>query len=151
MAYNFKNLADVELLEEVPEEATAFVELNGSIKRVPSKGLGGEGGIKTAIIKDSVYDDAILAQVNPRDARITYECLNMTFEEAYTTMVNGEQLACFGMLAIDGPTNLYGTAVFEGIYNSVPSIAMVFKCDGGIISLIWTADELYMGSTESES
>jgi hypothetical protein len=41
--------------------------------------------------------------------------------------------------------------MFEGIYNGVPSIAMVFKCDGGTISLIWTADELYMGSTESES
>lgn len=149
MSYNFKNLADVELLEEVPEGCTAFAEVNGVVKRVPSKGLGDEGGIKTAIIKDSIYDDAIFAQVNPRrDELITYECLNMTFEEAYGAMENGEPLACFGMLTMDSPTNLYGTAVFRGIYNGAPSITMVFKYDGGTISLTWTADELYMDSTE---
>ena len=34
MSYNFKNLADVELLVEVPENASAFIEVDGTIKRV---------------------------------------------------------------------------------------------------------------------
>jgi hypothetical protein len=59
MSYNFKNLADVELLEGVPEHANAFVEVDGMIKRVPGTGLGGESGIKTVIIKDNYYDDVL--------------------------------------------------------------------------------------------
>lgn len=34
MAYNFKNLAEVELLTEMPENASAFIEVNGAVKRV---------------------------------------------------------------------------------------------------------------------
>lgn len=35
MAYNFKNLADVELLNAMPEEANIVVEVNGRTKRAP--------------------------------------------------------------------------------------------------------------------
>lgn len=35
MAYNFKNLADVELLNAMPEEANVVVEVNGTTKRAP--------------------------------------------------------------------------------------------------------------------
>ena len=35
MAYNFKNLADVELLNAMPEEANVLVEVNGTTKRAP--------------------------------------------------------------------------------------------------------------------
>lgn len=35
MAYNFKNLADVELLSAMPEEANVLVEVNGKTKRAP--------------------------------------------------------------------------------------------------------------------
>lgn len=35
MAYNFKNLADVELLSAMPEEANVVVEVNGQTKRAP--------------------------------------------------------------------------------------------------------------------
>ena len=115
MAYSFKNLADVELLEEVPEGCTAFAEVDGVVKRVPSKGLGSEGGIKTAIIKDSMYDNMVAGGMPPRDsAPYTYECINMTFEEAYQTLENGEPLACFGMLADAGATNMYGIVTFTG-------------------------------------
>lgn len=59
MAYEFKKLGEVEVLEEVPEGANALIEVGGDIKRVPGSGLGGGGGIKTAIIKSSDYDNAI--------------------------------------------------------------------------------------------
>ena len=35
MAYDFQKLADVELLEEVPDGASAFVAVDGVVKRVP--------------------------------------------------------------------------------------------------------------------
>lgn len=44
MAYEFTKLADVPALEEVPEGANAFIEVEGEIKRVPGDGLGGGGG-----------------------------------------------------------------------------------------------------------
>ena len=40
---DFKKLVDVELLEEAPEGATAFAEVNGEVKRVAG-GIGGGGG-----------------------------------------------------------------------------------------------------------
>ena len=145
MAYSFKNLADVELLEEVPEGCTAFAEVDGVVKRVPSKGLGSEGGIKTAIIKDSEYDNMVAGGMVPMgSAPYTYECINMTFGEAYQTLENGEPLACFGMLAGEGAMNMYGIVTFTGSAKfSVPCIMMKFNV-GDI--LYWTADGL---STES--
>lgn len=50
MAYDFQKLADVELLEEVPDGASAFVAVDGVVKRVPGSGLGG-GGVATAILR----------------------------------------------------------------------------------------------------
>lgn len=149
MSYNFKNLADVELLEEVPEGCTAFAEVDGVVKRVPSKGLGGEGGIKTAIIKDSEYDNALagLSTAGAAGPRLTYECTNMTFEEAYQTMASGEPLVCIGMLSRDGAVNMYGNAYFTGsaVFN-VPCIVLAFIYAN--LRLFWTADSL---STEEPS
>jgi hypothetical protein len=177
MAYNFKNLADVELLnampeeanvlvevngktkrapnidveakivssetlEEVPEGATVLAEVNGQIKRVPGAGLG--GGIKTAIIKDSRYDDE-LASMKQGKAMTppTYTCLNMTFEEAYETMENGEPLSVLGMFTTEGPMTLYGILMFAGtIIFGVPCIYIVFAMPygGDPLGLYWTAD-----------
>lgn len=138
MAYNFKNLADVELLnampeeanvlvevngttkraplpeipevdvtaelvgsealEEVPEGATVLAEVNGEIKRVPGSGLGG-AGIKTAIIKDSYYDNTLAGvQAAVSAEEVTYECINMTFEEAYETLANREPMSAMFMI-----------------------------------------------------
>lgn len=43
MAYDFKKLADVEALTEVPEGATVLAEVGGQVKRIPGEGLGGGG------------------------------------------------------------------------------------------------------------
>lgn len=44
MAYEFTKLADVPALEDVPEGANAFIEVDGEVRRVPGDGLGGGGG-----------------------------------------------------------------------------------------------------------
>lgn len=54
MAYEFKRLADVEALSEVPENATVLAEVDGSIKRVPSGGSGGGAG---TLVVNLLFDD----------------------------------------------------------------------------------------------
>lgn len=73
MAYEFKKLGEVEALESVPEGANALIETNGEIKRVPGSGLGGGGGIKTAIL---VLDTESMAAETQ-----TATCSNMTYDE----------------------------------------------------------------------
>lgn len=133
MAYEFQKLSEVEALVEVPEGANALIEVNGDIKRVPGSGLGGATGIKTAIIKDSKYDNTVAGMLNPATSskaivnNITYECLNMTFEEAYETMANGEPLQAVLMLAKDGrAVNINAFVVFLGVsMGNTPCIAIV--------------------------
>ena len=164
MNYEFKKLADVEALPEVPEVATVFAEVNGEVKRIPSSGLGGV--VKTAIIKDSRYDDAIsmmangggggsasapmVADADPRPA-FDFSCLNMTFEEAYETMAAGEPLDVIGMLVMEAPMNIHGIVMFAGIaMTGTPCIAVGFESNGHlIVQLFWTADGLSIPEMES--
>lgn len=71
---------------------------------------------------------------------ITYECVNMTFEEAYETMAKGEPLNAVGMLATgDGAANMQGSVIFAGatVFGG-PCLGVMFE---GIV-LYWTADGL---------
>lgn len=148
--YEFTKLSAVEALAEVPENANALVEVDGAIKRVPGSGLGGDKGIKTAIIKSSDYDNALagLQTAGSAAPAVTYTCLNMTFEEAYQTMASGEPLQAVIMMVFEGvgvgtiPAIVaYGN--MNGVYRLlVGSIVQ----DMGPSSLYWTADGL---STEA--
>ena len=150
MNYEFKKLADVEALPEVPEVATVFAEVNGEVKRIPSSGLGGV--VKTAIIKDSRYDDAVASMMNPAEPSVaaadavepeySFSCLNMTFEEAYETMAAGEPLDAKVMVADGGPMVISAQVVgFAGIaMTGVPMIVLMGNVNETTITLFWTAD-----------
>ncbi len=151
---DFKKLSEVEVLSEVPENANALVEINGIIKRVPGTGLGSKPepeedtsnviNIKTAIIKDSDYDNYVDGIANYAAApEHTYECINMTFEEAYQTILNGEPLAVFGMFSKELPISLYGITAFFGNTFGVHCISFGFDLGtDASFSLYWTADGL---------
>ena len=54
------NLRETELVETPAEGATLFcLNPDGTVNRVSAANVGRSGGIKTAIIKDSGYDNAI--------------------------------------------------------------------------------------------
>lgn len=145
MAYEFKKLGEVEALEEVPEGANALIEVGGDIKRVPGSNLGGGGGIKTAIIKSSKYDNAIAGlQTTAAFETITYSCINMTFEEAYSTMAAGEPLAVMFMLTAEGGTCLPGIVVFYGTSYSGTDNAPTLLLEENLTEtgLLWTEDGL---------
>lgn len=141
MSYEFKKLSEVQALTEVPEGAKVLAEANGQIVRVPGSGLGGSGGIKTAIIKASDYDQAlhgIQTTASAPEVEITYSCINMTFEEAYEAMANGEPMTALMMAVKNGYIfNVHFNVIFFGIsINNVPCIGIEAKPN----PLYWTAD-----------
>lgn len=142
MATEFKKLSGVDVLEEAAETAYVLIEENGEIYRVPKTAVGGAGGgIKTAIIRDSEYLNAIagLSTMESAAPAVTYGCINMTFEEAYETMANGEPLNVVGMLT--GPINMQGSVMFAGTAAfGVPCIVVIFATETP--SLYWTVDGL---------
>ena len=151
MNYEFKKLGEVEALSEVPENANALIEVDGSIKRVPGSGLGGATGIKTAIIRDSSYTSYI-SEISPMASRNVFECINMTFEEAYETLLNGEPLAVFGMIGwLGGPFNLYGS-IAPTIFSPYdaeagPALVIMFRgialeegAEDPSVILLWTSE-----------
>ena len=69
MAYNFKNLADVELLNVMPETANVLVEVDGTTKRAPqvdeiSKIVGSEA------LTELPETGTVLAEVNGEIKRV---------------------------------------------------------------------------------
>lgn len=149
MAYEFTKLTEVEALTEVPENASVFAEVDGEIKRVPGAGLGGENGIKTAIIKDSGYDNMIsgIAPATAAAPEYAFSCMNMTFEEAMQTLASGEPLTAVCMYA----NSDYGVVVNEYSMNVILSITGMIESaavSGPVIvmtfmqmnELYWTAD-----------
>lgn len=148
MATEFKKLSEVTTLEEAAETAHVLIEENGEIYRVPKTAVGGGnvGGIKTAIIRDSKYLNTIagLSTMMIQTPPSTYECINMTFEEAYETMAKGEPLNVVGMLMMGRePGNIQGIVIFTGTAAyGVPCIEVLFKPASSTIDLFWTADGL---------
>ena len=145
MATEFKKLSEVTTLEEAAETAHVLIEENGEIYRVPKTAVGGAGGgIKTAIIRDSRYLNAIAGVSTMESAApaVTYECINMTFEEAYETMANGEPLNVVGMLTdTHGASNMKGIVLFTGTATfGVPCLVVIFEKPAP--ELFWTADGL---------
>lgn len=167
MSYNFKNLADVELLSSMPEDASVVVEVNGTtkrapqvdemaklagvetltevpegatvlaevdgaIKRVPGAGLG--SGIKTAIIKDSNYDNALTGTaVAKTDSEVTYSCINMTYEEACEIFLKGEPLNVVLMTATEGLVTISGLVGF------MPGLGIIAIFEFISLRLYWTS------------
>lgn len=144
----FTRLSDVTLVEETIDTANVLIEENGEIKRVPKTEVGGTG-FPTAIIKSSDYDEAITAMLNPAEPssvktadfadEVTFSCTNMTFEEAYEIMSNGEVLNVIFMLSFERACNIQGAATFLGIAEfGVPCISLVEIFDN--IRLYWSTD-----------
>lgn len=146
MAKEFQRLSEVTVVEEVKDTSTVLVEIDGEICRAPKTQVGGAGSVKTAIIRDSGYLSAIagLSTMATDAPAYTYECINMTFEEAYETMLNGEPLMAIGMMSTEGASCMYGEPTFVGTTFGMQCIVITFHCNttGDTTALYWTADGL---------
>ncbi len=145
MAKDFVKLSEVTKLEEVNDTASVLVEMNGEIYRTPKTQVGGAnvGGIKTVIIQDNYYSEAVTGVLTPSpkvaDAE-TYACINMTFEEAYEALINGEPLAVLGMFGYEPycPHIVYGAVQFQ----ESEQINFEFSGYNVYVNLRWTTDGL---------
>lgn len=147
MATEFKKLSEVTTLEKVTDTAHVLVEENGEIYRAPKTSVGGAGGVKTAIIRDSEYLNMVagLQTMGAGAPAVTYECINMTFEEAYTTMANGEPLMVVGMITGEGAMVVPGMITFTGVAMAEePAITLSLYVPDNSITLFWTVGGLFM-------
>lgn len=143
MMYDFQKLADVELLEEVPEGASAFVEVDGAVKRVPGSGLGG-GGVATAILRDSADAEgqnaesgiaAVTSTSGPTLTSLPITCDNYTYAQAKAILDAGQPLAV--MLQSVG----WSTSMVTGV-DSDGYIVMGFLIGDGL-TLYWDVNGFY--------
>ena len=142
--YDFKKLADVELLSEVPEGASAFVEVDGDVKRVPGSGLGG-GGVATAILRYNTdaegqkAEGGIAVQISkPTFTQIPVTCDNYTYAQAKAVLQAGDPLAV--MLDVDG---VWSTSIMTYV-NSNGYIRMALISVDGNLDLYWDANGFYV-------
>lgn len=130
MAYDFQKLADVELLEEVPDGASAFVAVNGDVKRVPGSGLGGGGGIATAILRLASESNAsakavtrvAIAPVN----KLPITCDNYTYAQARAVLEAGNPLTA---IIFTSENNMSGWTSCSQVDLSDNYIVMGFTID----------------------
>lgn len=89
---NFTKLADAPILEEVPDGAKVYAEVDGKVYRVAGDNLGG-GGIPTAIFHlntDTASETAERASSETKNYTAT--CDNMTFAECLALFQAGKSV-----------------------------------------------------------
>lgn len=142
MAYDFQKLADVELLEEVPDGASAFVAVDGVVKRVPGSGLGG-GGIATAILRFTSESNASAKAVKrvalPTVKKLPITCDNYTYEQARAVLTAGDP---FTAMIFMSENNMSGWISCSQIAFSDNYIFMTFITGDGL-TIYWNADGFF--------
>lgn len=142
MAYDFQKLADVELLEEVPDGASAFVAVDGVVKRVPGSGLGG-GGVATAILRFDSESNAstnavTMAAITPVN-KLPITCDNYTYEQARAVLTAGDP---FTAMIFMSENKMSGWVSCSTIAFSDNYIFMMFITGDGL-NIYWNADGFF--------
>lgn len=81
MAYNFKSIADVEVVAEPTESANVLIEENGVIKKAPKTAVGGASGEADLVIR-----------IDTHPGILSFENINIvsgSIEAVYTVFENG--------------------------------------------------------------
>lgn len=142
MAYDFQKLADVELLEEVPDGASAFVAVDGVVKRVPGSGLGG-GGVATAILRMDSESNASTKAVTRAASIPVHElpitCDNYTYAQARAVLEQGDPLSAMIFMS---ENNMSGWISCLQVGFSDNYILMAFTIDKEL-TIYWNADGFF--------
>lgn len=147
MAYDFQKLADVELLGEVPDGASAFVAVNGDVKRVPGSGLG--GGVATAILRLSSESNASAKAVKrvaiqPTVNKLPITCDNYTYAQARAILEAGNP---FAAVLCEFHSNSTFCSYSLNVSLTEQHIFMNFySLKGPSISRFWNADGFFDGN-----
>lgn len=143
MAYEFKRLADVELLDKVPEGCSVLAEVDGVERRLPSEGLGSSGNalIFVATMASDGGEEASLRLNTLGQSAPEFESIvaNMDFADAYAAYEAGEILSACGYCVqgeglVMTPGSIYDGRSILGIECLVISVPMASTY------FYWTAD-----------
>ena len=108
--------------------------------------------VPTAVIKSSDYDNALAGVPAVKEEAVTYECTNMTFEEAYQLLASGKPLQAVALVNAGGPSCINAMVAFAGTLMGVPCLVVACSIVGEeatpahVFTAYWTADGL---STEA--
>lgn len=149
MAYDFQKLADVELLGEVPDGASAFVAVNGDVKRVPGSGLGGGGGVATAILRLSSESNASAKAVKreviqPTVNKLPITCDNYTYAQARAILEAGNPFAAV-LYEFHGNSALCSYSLNVSLTEQYIVITF-YSLKGPSTSRFWNADGFFDGN-----
>ena len=151
MSYEFKRLADVEALSEVPENATVIAEVNGSIKRVPGNGLGGSGNGIVLVMDAPDTPEASPNMLVSADPALYTFTANMDFADAMEAFRAYEitSAVVYGLGSVMGLTALESAAVEDSYVMDVAIVAdgtanfgidcLVFMTMMSQMTIFWTA------------
>ena len=140
----FKNLAEVELLGEVPEGASVLAATaDGDVVRVPGEGLGG-GGAQTVRVTSNQIEAAIKmfdsGEFNHSElpSEVVYSCKGVNFEDAYATIVNGGVLNVVVCVIGEGVMYMPAAVMFVGTMMGAKTI-MITETETQSL-FMWTAE-----------
>ena len=114
MAYEFKRLSDVEVVETPTEIANVLIEEDGVIKKAPKTAVGGAGG-STLIVTSSKYLSEVASYENgvTKASAIAIEyTANMTLDEAVAAMRNQELTGAIAYI-VDTTPVCFPMAVYD--------------------------------------
>lgn len=153
MAKDFVRLSEVPVVEEVVDTASVLVEMDGEIYRAPKTQVGGAGGLPVAIIEHSAYLDFLDWVINSSpdvssfnaESESPYKCTNMTFQEAWDILSNGQPLTVIGLFPEYGVCNPVMFCCVGPSQSSSGSneIDIIFPGKVRPETLIWTADGIF--------
>lgn len=151
MAKDFVRLSEVPVVEEVVDTASVLVEMDGEIYRAPKTQVGG-AGIPVAIIEHSAYLDFLDWAINSSpdvssfnaESESPYKCTNMTFQEAWDILSNGQPLTVIGLFPECGVCNpVMVCCVGPGQSSSGSNEIRIIFPEIGPGILIWTTDGIF--------
>ena len=149
MAYEFQKLADVEAVEEFPEEgASVLIEHEGDIKKCPADGIGGGGGSGIPLLRTIVDPETGDTNLELDDGRtadefvesfekdgvclMLYSCVEVT--EDYTSG------SCFYQFSLDSVQKMSD--------NPPPAYA---PAAGGVMYIYEGPNALYLTNVDMEN
>lgn len=144
MAYEFKRLADVELLDRVPEGCSVLAEVDGVERRLPSEGLESSSNalILVGTMASSGGEEMSLMNISTLGSSASrFESIvaNMTFQDALAAFDAGEIFMAAFYIIQDGITGMTSSSIIDG--RSIYGIeCLIIYAPAGSTSFYWTVD-----------
>jgi hypothetical protein len=125
MAYNFKSIADVEVVAEPAEFANVLIEENGVIKKAPKTAVGG----------GNTEWDAIIEYCNTND-------------EFYMNVLSGDYQTIYNKIIVEHEVpkvKVLATQDYYGLYTTISQAYVGYNAHDDYIRIVFKGSLAYPG------